>query len=207
MSRLAVLLLVLSACASGPPATYQQAAAPMAPAFVPPVATPTGAGLYRPNASVSHPAAPLSPHKRVLPPTKGRGVWAGDQPQAAATDLEVLDVAMPMPPELAPSASALFVECVRQTADVFFRANDLATRAMRHTKAERSCVVNALVTECINNAMRDTKDDAVRALFLHARNAETKACAGLGTDIYRFTSEIERTRARLQPPRKGGYLQ
>lgn len=69
MLRVALLCLLSSVA-------YGQAARPMPPAFNPATDAPHTVG--QPGYIGSPEKAPRSPHKRVLPPTKMQGLWAGD---------------------------------------------------------------------------------------------------------------------------------
>lgn len=82
-----MLYLLILACACSAPQRTEYHDGPMprtAPTFVAPGFTPTGAGLpeYMPSHAV--PRVERSPHRRELPPTRELGLWAGDQPRAAA---------------------------------------------------------------------------------------------------------------------------
>jgi hypothetical protein len=85
-------LFLLSAsamgCAAGQPAEYQRGT------FTPPPPAPLRPGVGAPvlgQPGQSQAVMPRSPHRRVLPPTREPGVWAGDQPRAAGFE-DVKDV-------------------------------------------------------------------------------------------------------------------
>jgi hypothetical protein len=71
--------LVIAGCASAPDAPETYAWAPVRPPAVPGTGLPTPGqpGQVRPQ------PLPRSPHKRVLPPTREPGLWAGDAPRAS----------------------------------------------------------------------------------------------------------------------------
>lgn len=159
--RCAVLPCLLSSLA------YGQPAAPVAPAFVTPSATPAGTGLYRPNAPVGHPAAPLSPHKRVLPPTKESGIWAGDAPRASAAVpafVTIEDVEIPIPE--ADSADARVVACGRGTGSALNAKKESMRDALgRMLPDMKQCVVYLAWRHCmLSDVWPDGGGDAAKRI-------------------------------------------
>jgi hypothetical protein len=73
------IAVVLAGCATSQEAPETYAWAPVRPPAVPGTGLPTPGqpGQVRPQ------SLPRSPHKRVLPPTREPGLWAGDAPRAS----------------------------------------------------------------------------------------------------------------------------
>lgn len=76
-------MCVMFACAAPTPVEYQRGTQVAMPArSVPRVGPATG----QPPGYASPEEYPRGPHKRVLPPTRGPGIWAGDEPKASDED-------------------------------------------------------------------------------------------------------------------------
>ncbi|MFY2559162.1 DUF6310 domain-containing protein [Corallococcus terminator] len=78
--QVVVVAVVVAGCATSPEAPATYAWAPVRPPAVPGTGLPTPGqpGQVRPK------PLPRSPHRRVLPPTREPGLWAGDAPRASA---------------------------------------------------------------------------------------------------------------------------
>jgi hypothetical protein len=160
-------LFLLSAsamgCAAGSHgAEYRQAA------YTPPPPAPLRPGVGAPV--VGQPGhvredVPRSPHKRVLPPTREPGVWAGDQsprPVAGEPWQMVLDIELPLPTVFETPEDLMPVSICR--TDILKRLDALAL--MDAAKAlgypERRCLVARLYSFCADRAAAQLTEREVR---------------------------------------------
>lgn len=82
------LLVVLASCATSSPAPSEYQRGTYVPARPAPARPGVGAPVVgQPGQSPT--AYPRSPHKRILPPQNGPGIWAGDEPKASNDEGEV----------------------------------------------------------------------------------------------------------------------
>lgn len=124
----------------------QPAGPPHAPAFNPVQDAPHTVG--QPGHLAPEPL-PRSPHKRVLPPEKGPGIWAGDEPKAAISSPPMfLGEAIPLPtPEDGARPE------VRVCSDLFGFAiagePELLTRIRALAHNRRRCIALRRFQECM----------------------------------------------------------
>jgi hypothetical protein len=150
---------------------------------------------------------PRSPHKRVLPPERGPGIWAGDEPKGSAETQppSILDVILPVLDEH--QSLPAVRRCVEFYKNALFREPNLAQRALRLTPGERLCVFGSLFTECLWHALREPKSPAViRPAYDHAATRTKNACGGRYNDVKDLVNAIEYAAHGARPP-PGGYLQ
>jgi hypothetical protein len=148
----AVLILLLSACASGHE-YHQGAYRPAPPVFVPSQDAPH---TFRPGRL--SPVQPGPKPTRVLPETpetrREPGIWAsggGDAPgwNDPAPRIAVLDVEIPMPPEIVTAWDAMLAVQCSMRADVGLRTEHrLLARLRGMTPQERRCLAAAAFTHC-----------------------------------------------------------
>jgi hypothetical protein len=160
-------LFLLSAsamgCAAGSHGTeYRQAA------FTPPPPAPLRPGVGAPVlGQPGQPQAvmPRSPHRRVLPPTREPGVWAGDQPRAAGfedvKDVEPLILGVRLPyinePPLHETETWPVRWCAAAASTVIDLRVDRAVVAAL-TQAEKGCVAALLYATCARREHEETRN-------------------------------------------------
>lgn len=186
-----LFLLLLAGCSAN------QGAFPVAPPFTPSMDAPIVVG--QPGYVGEPERAPRSPHKRVLPETpetmRQPGIWAATDPFTPT----ILDVEVPPTPDVSDVTRAAEHRCVADYADVFFRSEELARRAFRHSPAQRRCIAAALFAECMGNEARKSPTDEVRRIAKAALDRETRDCAGHYGEVVNFVNEVERSKSLPGP--------
>lgn len=185
------LMAVSSGCATSEPGreTLHKGA------YRPPAPAPTRPGVGLP---VHDPQAkPLPPQpnpkpKRVLPPTREPGLWAGDEPQAAKKRLPPvvsLEVVIPYPPELYWGREIPFptARCALLMDAALFRSGK-SEEVARLPPAARECLAARLHLKCMESeigavvAQRkadgepDDPDEAIEPLMQFARSFDKDKC-------------------------------
>jgi hypothetical protein len=162
-----------------------QPAGPLAPAFNPALDAPHTVG--QPGHLAPDPL-PRSPHKRVLPPEKGPGIWAGDEPKPSdAPEIDRL-LHLPIPSSEHPEADRVLSECATLAEISLPKASLLARSILRLTDAERNCVSARTLAACAEQAAKneaaqrrvdEMRHVAAERAAAHAHNLAEGVCSGL----------------------------
>lgn len=139
-----LLPLLFIACAS--PTEYRRGT------FTPPPPAPVRIGVGAPV--VGHPGMqprtiPRGPDRRVLPPTRGPGIWAsGEAPKADAVPI-IGGVVLPLPWGEKPDDG---LWCARQLDAMVYPVGMTPTNRWRDelTEKQRQCVAGRVYTECLS---------------------------------------------------------
>lgn len=143
------LLLLLTACASQAPSTLQRGT------FIPPPPAPVRPGVGAPvvgqPGQVNPQEVPRSPHKRVLPPTREPGLWAGDSAPRTSSgpqrEAYILEVPLPEPKEAPEGGStSLAGKCAGEMNAAISPEN--MRKIWRLSLKERRCLVAHLYYYC-----------------------------------------------------------
>lgn len=124
---------------------------------------PAGAGLPEYWARPEAESPPRSPHKRVLPPEKGPGIWAGDEARGSLRpppmrktgdpipDIKVLGVPVPHHPDAKDGLDTAPTEqCAGANQNVLMAGDmALARRAGALSAEQRSCLVAMAQYDCM----------------------------------------------------------
>jgi len=143
-------VLILAACASPVPITYNQGALrpPPPPSFNPTTDAPITIG----QPGYTGPGIVVEPNprpKRILPPTRGPGIWAGDGPKGPATKFlgSLVGIGVPEPED------AELIPAVKRCGDMM---NDVAhdSAAVQRELAlvdvpTRICAVASILQSCM----------------------------------------------------------
>lgn len=156
----AIFLALLPGCAT--PTTYGDGAPMRAPVMEPrPGYAPAGAGLPEYWGSPEPEARPRSPHKRVLPPQAGPGIWAGDEPRASLPpEPQFEGVTLPYPPETKTLEDAHIVLMCSRMLPHGMRASGVYPIWDKWQGQQRACLVAAYFDSCV----RVVTDELKRAM-------------------------------------------
>lgn len=152
--RFLLLLAVLASCAPAMhDTTYRQSAFPVAPAFNPAMDAPHTVG--QPSYVGEPERLPVSQHRRVLPPTKEPGVWAGDEPQAAlGMPFSVLGVYLGTASKQ-PGSEPVARQCATWL-NVATMGTPNALGAVEMSGRKRECAATTLYAVCLTAMVRST---------------------------------------------------
>jgi hypothetical protein len=160
---------VLAGCAATGGGEYRRGTpAPVAPPFNPATDAPHTVGQpghLRPQ------ALPRSPHKRVLPPSTGPGIWSAEVPRATADDSEpaLLGFVLPVPDGATDWDYGIMRECGATLQAATERASTAQAIAVLPGN-RRVCVALVLYVHCIGDIAR---------VFRHVFEASTEKAAGV----------------------------
>lgn len=139
--------------------------------FTPPPPAPVRPGVGAPSVGQpgqARPELPRSPHKRVLPPTAGPGIWAGDEPKAAIEDVgpaKLLDVPLPLGDPTDPESMAMTRTCAEQMDYALLVAGIEAT-ARDLVLAPRKCLAAKLYRHCATGVLENYQSKASKGEVL-----------------------------------------
>lgn len=169
--RFLFLLFLLAGCATSNNSSYNQTASPTVyrpppvntPGYYPgtprePVYTPNGAGLpgERVPGSIQS-SVPRSPNKRILPPTKEPGLWAGDGTVKASDQLPdvpmIAGIELPFPPGAATDKDKLHTRLCALGMSLLIPdvARELQWDAMALPLDVRRCIAARLYEHCTSS--------------------------------------------------------
>lgn len=191
MTRIAMLLCLLTGCASGP-AYRRGAGVPTAPVFEPSLDAPHTTG----QPGYLHPEVKRSPDKRILPVREESTVYASDGGEKKRVDEDLPELPMPDEAELA---------CTHQQWDVcVYMVRSLVTppysdRYSPHlreyirvlTPKQRACLRERLMRSCIADSLREphvlklnapTADGIAPDLMRALQRRINVACEGIPMD-------------------------
>lgn len=135
-----VLLVASAASAQG---------VPRPPAFNPVTDSPHTVG--QPGYIGPTETAPRSPHKRVLPPTKEQGLWAGDAPKASIEPLApayVDGILLPYPGDAVALADVHVIRMCASMMPHAMRRAGVYPIGTHLTSAQRECIAAAYLLDC-----------------------------------------------------------
>lgn len=176
-----VILLALAMASCAPPQQFERGTYVPAPTARPGVGAPV---VGQPRARVE---PPRSPHKRVLPPERGPGIWAGDDSVPGHPVIDVFDVIVPAPE---PSAHArdVVTTCAGKVRDGMIAGVGLERAIMALTLQRRACVVLTVMVDCLGQEMLAASrrgDEIAQADITKARllmlEVSTRSCTNADT--------------------------
>lgn len=182
--RYAALLLCLS-CAT-PSATYERGTLARPPAPARP-----GVGLPQPRLPQPHVVPQVQPNprpQRKLPPQRGPGIWASDEPPGRnepVPSIRVLEVEIPLPPEAKTAWDADMASRCAYIMDLGVRTHAVAQAELARRPESTRCVVALAFHFCAltlgdrAKAMWNTheRDGAITELGRRARDMIEPICA------------------------------
>jgi hypothetical protein len=150
--------VIVAGCATTQEAPEAYAWAPVRPPAVPGTGLPTRGqpGQVGPEAE----PLPRSPHKRLLPPTREPGLWAGDAPRASAEaepTPALVGVLLPYPPEAhTVEEREPTMRCAQSLYDAA-RAVDMVAPLRKLSERQRRCVVAQLYSACAGSLLAEVE--------------------------------------------------
>jgi hypothetical protein len=224
-TRLAIAVslycLLLGACATSPPAEYQQGAyRPAPPAFRPAQDAPHTVG--QPGHVKPLTEYPRSPHKRPLPPTTEPTIYGGDDTEASlkfkpGPVFYEIPLAIPATPQGAEEAWAAARQCsdYMKSAVKKMSAERIVSKDM--LKVTRRCFLAKLYTECFRMQFDREGERAASTRIEHVSGVmmafagtwKTDACEGITLDRHEegiLSGVATQMKALINTPGKG-YVQ
>lgn len=138
-----LLPLLFLACAS--PSEYQRGT------FTPPPPAPVRTGVGAPvigQPGMQPRTIPRGGDRRVLPPTRGPGIWASDKPKTVPAIPMIAGVALPYPPDVASADEKVMGRLCAAHMTHAIADTDTLQRIMQLGEAARICVAMRLYEHC-----------------------------------------------------------
>lgn len=191
--RLLLGLFFLLACTGAPSDGYHRGT------LVRPQPAPHRPGVGAPVVGQpgQHPDYPRGPHKRVLPPERGPGLWAADVPRASddeAPGVALFDIPLPIPDGAKTATDIQGIAACAMAGEIGARSLPGLLDRLQHQSYEtRRCVVAGVLMRCTNDLVerqklfieknKGTSYDAASAIAVRDRMARAFAAS---RPFYRF---------------------
>jgi len=207
MHRFILPLLLLTSCATAHRTTYHQSAFPGAAEFSAAEDAPHTMG--QPGYAGEPEKVPRGTDRRLLPQTERTrrepGIWAGDGPKAINGRMpDLLDVVFPLPDGVSQEDVPALAQCANAYGPIFWRLPDSLKHALRLEKEDRSCLVYALLGDCLYRAEAAKPGSVPKSVQRMIDNLFRQCYPRFGS-YSPIITDVEAMRGRIAGAKKGDH--